>query len=173
MIGLPMSQRREVTFTQLHEVMPEVEHLLAGHATVGNWSLGQILNHLTAVIDASLDGGATPSPQMVAMLSDDDWRKRIANFRRRLLEARSDRRRSPNSFPSPCTAFGVRSCDRGAKVSRCRCSLLLGRGPPTGPPGTRSNDPNRMGAVPLRPLCAPPELCFAHVDRRSVRYITP
>ncbi|MFI5459648.1 MAG: DUF1569 domain-containing protein [Isosphaerales bacterium] len=41
-----MAGRRELSFASLDEVMPDVERLLAGHATVGQWSLGQICNHL-------------------------------------------------------------------------------------------------------------------------------
>jgi hypothetical protein len=54
-----MAERRELTFASLDDVMPDVERLLAGHVTVGRWTLGQILNHLatathlSAVTDAS------------------------------------------------------------------------------------------------------------------------
>ncbi len=48
--------RRKLVFTSLGEVMPEVERLLAGHTTVGRWSLGQILNHLALTIRLPLDG---------------------------------------------------------------------------------------------------------------------
>ncbi|AGA29148.1 DUF1569 domain-containing protein [Singulisphaera acidiphila] len=51
-----MSQRRDLTFARLDEVMPDVEHLLEGHTTVGRWSLGQILHHLTAGIALSMEG---------------------------------------------------------------------------------------------------------------------
>ena len=42
-----MEGRRTLAFSSLAEVMPEVDRLLAGHRTVGNWSLGQICNHLS------------------------------------------------------------------------------------------------------------------------------
>ena len=38
--------RRPLVFVRLDEVMPDVERLLAGHVTVGRWTLGQICNHL-------------------------------------------------------------------------------------------------------------------------------
>ena len=48
--------RRKLVFTSLGEVMPEVERLLAGHTTVGRWSLAQILNHLALTMRLPLDG---------------------------------------------------------------------------------------------------------------------
>ncbi len=56
-----MPDRRQLSFASLDEVMPEVERLLAGHATVGQWSLGQICNHLASAIQLMIDGapGAT------------------------------------------------------------------------------------------------------------------
>jgi hypothetical protein len=48
--------RRSLTFASLDEVMPEVERLLLGHTTVGNWSLGQICSHLAQGIRFTLDG---------------------------------------------------------------------------------------------------------------------
>lgn len=49
--------RRQLKFDSLDQVMPEVERLLAGHVTVGRWSLAQILNHLAQTIQVSMDGG--------------------------------------------------------------------------------------------------------------------
>jgi hypothetical protein len=82
-----MSQRRELSFARLDDVLPEVERLLAGHTTVGNWSLGQILSHLAAVIEVSVEGGAAvTSPEIAALLADEEGRRRVAVFRQRLLE---------------------------------------------------------------------------------------
>jgi hypothetical protein len=50
-----MAERRTLSFSRLDEVMPEVERLLEGHTTVGNWSLGQICNHLATVFRSSVD----------------------------------------------------------------------------------------------------------------------
>jgi hypothetical protein len=52
---LTMAKRRDLEFTSLDEVMPEVERLLAGHVTVGAWSLGQICHHLATAIRLTLD----------------------------------------------------------------------------------------------------------------------
>jgi hypothetical protein len=55
-----MSDRRELAFERIEQVMPEVERLLVGHATTGSWTLGQILNHLSTAIRLSLDPGVGP-----------------------------------------------------------------------------------------------------------------
>ena len=51
-----MATRRSLEFASLDHVMPEVDRLLAGHTTTGNWSLGQICNHLNDSFRFSLDG---------------------------------------------------------------------------------------------------------------------
>ena len=48
--------RRPLVFVHLNEVMPDVERLLAGHVTVGRWTLGQICNHLEMALRLSMDG---------------------------------------------------------------------------------------------------------------------
>jgi hypothetical protein len=56
-----MSGRRELSFAGLDEVMPEVDRLLAGHETVGRWSLGRICNHLATGVRLSFEGGPGPA----------------------------------------------------------------------------------------------------------------
>lgn len=48
--------RRKLTFASLDEVMPDVDRLLRGHTTVGNWSLGQICSHLAQALHFTIDG---------------------------------------------------------------------------------------------------------------------
>ncbi len=60
--------RRKLVFTSLGEVMPEVERVLAGHTTVGRWSLAQILNHLALTIRLPLDGVPAKFPWPVPRL---------------------------------------------------------------------------------------------------------
>jgi hypothetical protein len=46
--------------------MPDVQRLLAGHRTVGRWSLAQICNHLAASITWSVEGFPDrPAPWLV------------------------------------------------------------------------------------------------------------
>lgn len=55
------SGRRTLHFHGFDEVMPDVERLLQGHATVGHWSLAQICRHLASVIRRVVDlPGSTP-----------------------------------------------------------------------------------------------------------------
>src|SRR4051812_4373633 len=55
-------ERRTLRFSNLDEVMPDVERLLEGHATVGNWSLAQICRHLSTVARRVVDlPASTPS----------------------------------------------------------------------------------------------------------------
>lgn len=59
------AERRPLHFAGLAEVMPEVDRLLAGHTTVGRWSLGQICNHLSQALIGSIDGFPEKAPWML------------------------------------------------------------------------------------------------------------
>lgn len=60
-----MRRRRALSFASLADVTPDVERLLAGHVTVGRWSLGQICNHLALTINAPIDGCPVKFPWLV------------------------------------------------------------------------------------------------------------
>ena len=47
--------RRTLRYESFDEVMPDVERLLDGHTTVGNWTLAQICHHLAAVLRRHVD----------------------------------------------------------------------------------------------------------------------
>lgn len=54
--------RRTLHFDSFDEIMPDVERLLAGHTTVGTWSLAQICRHLATVLRRVVDlPASTPS----------------------------------------------------------------------------------------------------------------
>jgi hypothetical protein len=57
--------RRTLTFSSLDRVMPDVDRLLEGHTTVGNWSLGQICNHLTRGFTCTVEGFPERAPWLV------------------------------------------------------------------------------------------------------------
>jgi hypothetical protein len=57
--------RRKLEFATLDEVIPEVDRLLQGHRTLGNWSLGQICNHLAASIAMAVEGPPFQAPWVV------------------------------------------------------------------------------------------------------------
>ena len=49
--------RRQIEYSSLQQLLDEAEHLAsAGHRTLGNWSLGQVLAHLAAGMKMSIDG---------------------------------------------------------------------------------------------------------------------
>jgi hypothetical protein len=47
--------RRTLRYNSLDEIMPDVERLLSGHTTVGNWSLAQICRHLATATRRVVD----------------------------------------------------------------------------------------------------------------------
>jgi hypothetical protein len=50
------AKRRTVRFSTLPEIVRDAELLLPHHATVGNWSFGQIGEHLAKIMNGSIDG---------------------------------------------------------------------------------------------------------------------
>ena len=51
-----MNERRTLEFERIDDVMSEVDRLLDGYASAGNWSLGQICNHLAGTYRMSIEG---------------------------------------------------------------------------------------------------------------------
>jgi len=60
-----MSERRSLTIHRIDQVMPEVDRLLDGHTTVGNWSLAQICNHLASSYRMSVEGFGVKIPWLI------------------------------------------------------------------------------------------------------------
>jgi len=54
-----------LAFASLDHVILDVEQLLAGHITVGSWSLGQICDHLARSIIYSLEGFPVRAPWLL------------------------------------------------------------------------------------------------------------
>jgi hypothetical protein len=54
--------RRTLTFSGLHDLMPEVDRLLDGYRQAGNWSLGQICNHLGSSMILCVEGFPEAAP---------------------------------------------------------------------------------------------------------------
>ena len=57
-----MPERRRLAFGRIAEIMPEVEHLIAGYASVGRWSLGAICDHLARAVVLALDSAPADAP---------------------------------------------------------------------------------------------------------------
>lgn len=53
------TERRTLQYTSLDNVIPDVERLMLGHLTVGNWSLAEICRHLAGTIRLAVDTPAT------------------------------------------------------------------------------------------------------------------
>jgi hypothetical protein len=70
--------RRTLRYDSLDQVMPDVERLLQGHTTSGNWSLAEICRHLAKSMRLAVDMPASTkhdpslqfSPEIVAQVFD-------------------------------------------------------------------------------------------------------
>ncbi|MBY0396765.1 MAG: DUF1569 domain-containing protein [Thermoleophilia bacterium] len=69
------SGRRPLRFDRFDEVMPDVERLLRGHVTVGNWSLARICHHLAAVLRRHVDLPASTTFDPALRASDEAKRR--------------------------------------------------------------------------------------------------
>ncbi|MDR3636740.1 MAG: DUF1569 domain-containing protein [Isosphaeraceae bacterium] len=72
-----MAKRRALEFAGLDQVMPDVDRLLGGHTTTGNWSLGQICNHLSESVRFSLEGFGVKAPWLLRMALGSTIKKQI------------------------------------------------------------------------------------------------
>src|SRR5579872_7094235 len=72
-----MAARRTLAFTSVDQVMPDVDRLLNGHKTAGNWSLGQICNHLTGTLQSSIEGFPIKMPWLMRVTIGKLAKKKI------------------------------------------------------------------------------------------------
>ena len=70
--------RRPLQYENLDAIMPDVERLLAGHSTVGSWTLGQICEHLATVTKRAVDLPASTQHDPSSRLSDEQKRQVFA-----------------------------------------------------------------------------------------------
>ncbi len=62
--------RRDLHFERIDDLLTDIESLGAGQPdTTGNWSAPQILDHVTRVIDASMDGFVGKAPFFLRALA--------------------------------------------------------------------------------------------------------
>lgn len=106
--------RRELSFNSLDEVMTEVDRLLLGHQTVGNWSLGQICNHLTDAITGTMDGFPMKAPWIV--------RKTIGPF---LCQRIIKKGKFPNGIKVPEHLAPKPGLDARAEAEALRAAIRL------------------------------------------------
>ncbi len=60
-----MSSRRPLSFATLSDIMPDVDRLLLGYTKAGNWSLGQVCQHLARVFRYTIEGSPEPGPNVL------------------------------------------------------------------------------------------------------------
>jgi hypothetical protein len=143
-----VKQRRQLRFESLDEIAAEVERLAAAKQirTLGNWSSGQVLQHLAATMDGSIDGFEpfVPAPMKFLLRlfmkgrflnkpmpagfqlpkragslhpAPKSWETALENFRRSMRRLKTEVRRSPHP------AFGPMTADEWEKI-HCRHSEL-------------------------------------------------
>jgi hypothetical protein len=67
--------RRSLRYNSLDDIMPDVENLLNGNSTVGNWSLAQICQHLAMVLRRVVDMPASTPADPSLWVGDEKKRK--------------------------------------------------------------------------------------------------
>lgn len=73
-------QRRVLRFESLDDILADAERMASSpHVTVGNWSLGQILDHLARGSDALFDGFGFQAPWLARALLAPLVKKRVLN----------------------------------------------------------------------------------------------
>jgi Protein of unknown function (DUF1569) len=126
--------RRRVRYASIDDLLADAERAVNNHSTTtGNWSLGQILEHLAIANDKSIDGfgfnapwpvrtigrivfkkrllekGLTPgfklSPKAAAVLvpGETDSVAALAHLRKSVERLKCEQKRSPHPFLGPMT----------------------------------------------------------------------
>ena len=63
------TERRTVTYLSLRDFLEDAERCVAAHApTSGNWSLGQIIEHMALILEKSLDGYDLTAPWFIRLV---------------------------------------------------------------------------------------------------------
>ncbi|MEM9354336.1 MAG: DUF1569 domain-containing protein [Planctomycetota bacterium] len=70
--------RRTVRYESFDDLLAEAEQLAAGEITcLGNWSPGQVFDHLGRSLEVSIDGGAPKPPLPVRLVANLFFRKKF------------------------------------------------------------------------------------------------
>jgi Protein of unknown function (DUF1569) len=122
-----MAERRSLTFEKLGDVMLDVDRLLAGHVTVGRWTLGQILRHLAIAVRDTVQG----PPSTSEPTREQDI------LRRRLFH----RGRIPDGLDAPPGLTPPPDLDARSEAESLRRAIAL--------------YPSRIGPFPAHPRVGP------------------
>jgi hypothetical protein len=77
-MSIDTAPRRQVRYNSFDEVLEDAERAVHGKAeTTGNWSLGQILEHLAIANDKSIDGFGFQAPFPVRMIAGTFLKRRF------------------------------------------------------------------------------------------------
>lgn len=57
-----VANRRDLHYSSLDELVEDAERLAPSHTTVGNWTLPQILSHVSGGLNATVDGFSYSAP---------------------------------------------------------------------------------------------------------------
>src|SRR4249919_1507459 len=143
-----IKNRRQLRFNSLDEIAAEVERLAACQQVraIGNWSSGQVLQHLASTMDNSIDGFPNFVPAPIKFIlrffmkrrfltkpmppgfklparaekmlpGETSWETALENFRRAMQRLKAEAKRSPHP------AFGPMSVDEWNQI-HCRHSEL-------------------------------------------------
>jgi hypothetical protein len=116
-----MYERRQLSFANLDEVMPEVERLSAGYELAGRWTLGQICKHLAMAFHIIIEG-----PPGFALSSEPED-PRYGRIRQRFF--RMDR--FPDGVEAPLSKLVPDAgLDEDAEVQALRGALARFQGAP-------------------------------------------
>lgn len=69
-VGDAKTERRELSFASVDEILAEAERLAAAPDVelLGNWSLGQILDHLALAMEKAIDGSDGKAPLLMRLM---------------------------------------------------------------------------------------------------------
>ena len=114
-------ERRALRFDSIDDVMPEVERLLEGHSTVGNWSLAQICRHLAAATRRVVDLPAS-TPHDPSTLVPEEKKRQV--FETGLL---------PEGLSAPREIEPTDTAGAREEAAGLRAALAHYKASPTGP----------------------------------------
>jgi hypothetical protein len=111
-------RRRTLCYECFDDVMPDVERLLEGHQTVGNWTLAQICQHLAAVLRRHVDLPASTVFNPSDRVSDE--------AKRRMLETGA----LPAGIEAPPAVLPEATCTEREEAEGLRAAIAYYRASP-------------------------------------------
>ena len=156
--------RRPLSFENFDQIMPDVERLLGGCSTVGNWSLAQICRHLSAALRGTADLPRHDATGSFFVGIREELRRQIFESGQLLEGYAAASAMVPEDAPCKKSRGGG-----AATIHR----LLQGVGRTTHPaPIHRAIDEGGVGSLPSHPCRTSSQLCDPErliASRRSTR----